>query len=280
MLGFFLMIRLFPAASIFWAERISPSVPGMLAALGGLFSFPLLEWMTGAACLLLIWGLFRKRLAKVLSCMVLILLLGWLSVWYPLYFLPQPAYAAGNAEIALLCEGLIDALNAHEDTFIPPGNLPAKFVRFPQWMDALGISGLCSFLTGEALISPDLSSVSLPFVAVHEYMHLRGHTGEGAANIAAWEECLSRGGAYAFSARIWALRYGMGILRQDAPALYEANMLRMSHETMQFYRQAGGAYVPPQQPLFLQKLYRVLGIESAISDYEILAPYLAAGFMG
>jgi hypothetical protein len=60
------------------------------------------------------------------------------------------------------------------------------------------------------------------------------------------------------------------------PALYEKNMLRMNHKTLQFYRQAGGAYLYESQDGFLQRLYAFLGIERQIQDYEILAPYLAA----
>lgn len=274
MLGLFLTIRLFPAASIFWAEAVSLPAMRILAGLGALFPFALLELMASAVCLLLPVSLFRKRFLKTVCSMLLILLLGWFAVWWPLYFLPQPAYSAGSEEISRTCEALISELNA--SSFSAPGDLPAKFIRFPQWMDALNISGICSFLTGEALISPDVPPVSQPFVAVHEAMHLRGYAAEGAANIAAWEECISRGGVYAYSARIWALRYCMGILRQAAPASYEANMLRMNHETLQAYRQAGGAYTAPAQPQFLQRLYASLGIERALQDYEILAHYLAA----
>ena len=134
-------------------------------------------------------------------------------------------------------------------------------------------------MTGEALVTPELDEASLPFVAVHEVMHLQGYAGEGSANIAAWEECMTRGGAYAASARIWALRYGMGLLRTNDQALYESGLLRMSHETLQAYRETGGAYTPAPQPVFLSRLYAFLGIESAARDYEILAPYLAAEYV-
>lgn len=277
MLGLFLMIRLIPAVSIFWAKRISLPLLGGLSAIGDSFPFALLEWMTGAVCILLAVSLLRKRLIRAICSIGLALVLGALAVWYPLYFLPQPVYTAGTQEISTLCTSLIDELNAGETGFRTPDDLPAKFIRFPAWMDMLRISGLCSFLTGEALITPELEPVSQPFVAVHERMHLRGFAGEGAANIAAWEECLFRGGAYAFSARIWALRYGMGVLRNSAPALYEENMLRMNHETLQFYRQAGGAYTPAPLPEFLRRLYAALGIEAPMQDYEILASCLAAG---
>lgn len=280
MLGLFLTIRLLPAFSIFWAERISLPLLNILSGIGKRFPFALLEWAVGTACVLLLISLLRRRLLRTLFGLGTAVLLIYLVAWYPLYFLPQPVYASTPQEISRLCEALIDGLNAYEDEFPVPDDLPAKFIRFPEWMDALRISGLCSFPTGEALVSPSLEPVSQPFVAVHEAMHLRGVAGEGAANIAAWEECIRRGGAYTRSAQLWALRYGMGVLRRDAAALYEANMLRMRHVTLQHYREAGGAYTPVPPPAFLRSLYATLGIETAMQDYEILAPRLAAEYAG
>ena len=276
MLGSFLMVRLFPAFSIFWAKQFSLPLLALLAGAGELLPFALLEWVLGGVCMLLPTSFFRRR---VLSGIALAVLLACLAVWYPLYFLPQPEVSAENEAVARMCEALIDQVNAYDDAYSLPGDLPAKFIRFPQWMDALNIAGLCSFLTGEALVSPELDAASLPFVAVHESMHLRGIAGEGAANIASWEECMARGGVYAASARIWALRYGMGLLRENDHARYEACLLRMDHEALQTYREAGGAYTPATQPVFLYRLYTFLGIENVVQDYEILTPWLAAKYM-
>ena len=279
MLGLFLAIRLLPAFSISWAERISLPLLEQLAGMSSLFSFALLEWVWGAACIAMLISFFRRRLLKFLSDVILAVLLCCLVVWYPLYFQPQPDIATGNTAIARLCERLIDETNICENEFSLPADMPAKFIRFPQWMDTMGITGICSFLTGEALVTPLLDDISLPFVAVHENMHLQGHAGEGAANIAAWEECIALGGTYAASARIWALRYGMGILHENDHVLYESSLLRMNHKTLQAYREAGGAYTPVQLPEFLRRLLAFLGIETAVQDYETLAPYLAAEYM-
>lgn len=280
MLGLFLMIRLFPAISIFWAEYISLPLLELLSGIGSLFPFALLEWIMGAVCIMLLISLFRRKLFQALFSIIISALLSCLVVWYPLYFPAQPDYTSTPHEISRLCESLIDELNAYEDDFHVPDDLPAKFIRHPKWMDMLRISGLCSFPTGEALISPGLEPISQPFVAVHEYMHLRGFAGEGTANIAAWQECVNRGGAYTHSARIWALRYAMDILRRDESALYQMNMLRMNHETLQYYREAGGAYSPIPLPGFLRNLYKALGITASMQDYEILAPWLAAEYPG
>lgn len=277
-LGLFLAIRLFPAFAIFWGKQISLPLLDILERIGTCTSFVLLEWMLGAICTLLLLALLRRKLLKAISSLAIAGLLVYLAIWYPLYFLPRPTHAATPHQIAQLCSSLIDQLNASELSFPDADDLPAKFIRFPEWMNALNITGLCAFPTGEALITPELESVSRPFVAVHEYMHLQGYAGEGAANIAAWEECMAQGGVYADSARIWALRYGMGMLRRDAVDFYDAAMLRMNHETLQFYRQAGGAHSLVPHAKFLSKAYTALGIETALLDYEILASYLAAQY--
>jgi len=113
-------------------------------------------------------------------------------------------------------------------------------------------------------------------VAVHESMHLRGYAGEGAANIAAWNECMARGGAYAESARLWALRYGMGMLQREAPDMHDAALQAMNADTLRVYRECGGAYPEIAIHPLLRRIYAFLGIEKQTSDYEILALYLAA----
>ena len=134
MLGLFLMIRLVPAVSIFWAERISLPLLGLLARMGGLFPFALLEWGLGGMSALLLTGLLQRKRLKFLSFAILAALLCCLAVWYPLYFRPQPVYTAGNEAISRLCERLIDEANAYEGAYTPPADLPAKFIRFPEWM--------------------------------------------------------------------------------------------------------------------------------------------------
>jgi len=59
-------------------------------------------------------------------------------------------------------------------------------------------------------------------------MHLAGVADEGEANIAAWESCQAAGGAFADSARLWALRYAMGMLCQEDPDAW-----RQAHEKME-----------------------------------------------
>lgn len=272
----FLCLRFAHGFGAVWSRMISLPVLRILAVWGGSVPFVLLEWGFAGICVFLLLRLVQRRFLRSFACMALGLVIGFLALWYPLYFTGQDEYTADASRIASLSDQLIDELNASSLAFDEMDDPPAKFVRFPGWMDMLGVSGICSFLTGEALISPELPPASIPFVAVHERMHLQGHAGEGDANIAAWRDCMARGGVYADSARLWALRYSMGMLKRDAYDLYEGCLARMNYRTLQFYREAGGAYSPAPLSAFLQRLYAALDIETAMQDYEILAPYLAA----
>lgn len=276
LLGIFLILRLFPAVAGFWAQRISLPLLEILSGIGGSFSFALLEWLVCIFILILVLAPLRRRFFRCITTAMLAALMMSVLVWYPLYFQPQDAYSADINDIYVYSRRLIGEINASPADFELPDDLPAKLVRFPFWMNALDISGVCSFLTGEALVSPDTPSAALPFVAVHENMHLRGYAGEGAANIAAWRECMSRGGAYEASAKIWALRYGMGILQRKSRPLHDAALSAMALETFRVYRECGGAYPNISMRPLLRRVHTFLGIETQTQDYEILAAYLAA----
>ena len=141
----------------------------------------------------------------------------------------------------------------------------------------MNLSGFYSFITGEAFIAPDLPRASLPFVAVHEAMHGEGIAGEGEANIAAWARCMELSGAYADSARLWALKYAMAALYAADPALYAARRREMSSACFELYRQVGGG--PIRQVTYAsgaQAAFSAMGAGTAAGDYEILAVYLAS----
>lgn len=272
------LLRFLPGFAEIWAAVLSRPALRFMADFSNNLPFVLLEWFAAACGILLCIALIRGTFLKCAGRMILCFSAAFFALWYPLYAGDIPVPKATPAQIHTLCNELIDALNGSEVNFENTETLPAKYARFPVWMDAMNISGFCSFLTGEALVAPDLPAASLPFVAVHEDMHLHGHAGEGAANIAAWEKCMSLGGAYADSARIWTLRYGMGMLRREAPELYDGCLVRMDENVLWHYRAAGGAYTPEAPGKFLSFFCRLLGVGAQMQDYEILAPYLAVGF--
>ena len=202
-----------------------------------------------------------------------------------------PARAATDAEappaptaaqLERLCGELVDALNASPLIFPDRAEtlraaprvagLPGcavKAARYPEWMRAAEISGLFVPLTGEALVDAGEPAPLVPFTAVHELTHLSGIADEGAANIAAWERCLSAGGAFADSARLWALRYALGLLRRSDSSAWLRSRAKMEGALERTFQFCGGEISADQTPpgLFPLSLSR--------GSYADLARYLA-----
>jgi len=269
----------------FWQRCIS--LPGLrlLHAIGSSLPFSLLEW---GAISFVVWilgrflfSLYRCRLHRALAglirqiaALLLALILCALWLWLPLYAHPIQVLPADNVAIAACSLRLIDELNIAEPDFSSlPEDLPAKYAAFPFWMDGLNISGLYAFFTGEALISPDQPACALPFTAVHESMHSLGFADEGSCNIAAWNQCMHLGSLYADSARLWALRYCLGILHSSDPAAAQTCRQQMNPRTAALYREIGGDYRPPT-PSGILAAFAPQGA-SPTGNYEILAHWLA-----
>ena len=228
---------------------------------------PALRWLRGAG-----WTVLT--LAALLS-------LTWLpALCQPVEAPPTPS----PDRLEWLCEELIRALNASPLDFPPPAEslrrapeaagLPGcavKAARYPEWMRAASVSGLFVPLTGEALADADAPAALVPFTAVHELMHLQGVADEGAANIAAWERCLEAGGPFADSARLWALRYAMGLLlRADADAWQRARD-KMKDPLAQVWHLSGGEVLSRTAAAGFPRLSPARG------DYAALAGWLAEG---
>ena len=240
----------------FWAKHFSKQALRILNAIGGALPFSLLEWGLLA---LLLWILLRPHRFRRLFTLLLSMLMMYVFIWLPLSVQAKPDYDASDAQIGVSCTALIDILNDSAPDFSRlPDDLPAKVCAFPFWMRALRLSGFYSFFTGEALISPDVAACAAPFTAVHEVMHGSGIADEGACNVAAYEDCMSRGGVYADSARLWALRYAMGQVRNADYDAYYRLLCRMNARIYTLFREIGGA------------------ICESGGNYEILASYLAA----
>lgn len=277
-----------PAFAEAWSARVSIPALRALSSLSMPLPFSLLEW--GLAALAALWTLsllinlrrsaarailsFLRRAAGLLTAAAL----AFIALWLPLYHASAaPAFTANADQLAASCEALIAQLNECAADFDRlPADLPAKPAAFPFWMDACNIVGFFSFPTGEALYAPDLPACAVPFVAVHERMHALGHAGEGEANIAAWNECVRRGGGYADSARLWALKYSMGLLVETDYAAYARCRNLMNPRVYQAYRSIGGGGRTHPERGAAQALFAALGVGDAANDYEILAHYLAS----
>lgn len=188
---------------------------GLLHRLTAKVPFPILEPLALGVLLMP-----RRRWA--------VLILGvFMVLWAPRYFIPVGEYGVPE-DVEGLCIRLIEDLNqaplAFDEPFDTAGEAAGmpwarvKPARYPEWMRALGLAGLFSPWTGEALVDPGAPTGYLPFTCVHELMHLKGIADEGQANIEAYRACVTYGGMYADSARLWALRYGLGHLSEGERA--------------------------------------------------------------
>ena len=221
------------------------------------------RWVKGATRTVLVLGM-------------LLALLWGPALMQPVEGVPEP----GDAQLAWLCGELIDTLNTSRLSFpAPAGSLrlapvvagmpgcAVKAARYPEWMEAAGICGLFVPLTGEALVDAAAPAPLIPFTAVHELTHLAGIADEGAANIAAWERCLAEGGAFADSARLWALRYAMGLLYERDPGAWRQLGAKMEGPLKQTFHECGGETARPASGRLRHPLNH--------GDYATLACYLA-----
>ena len=200
------------------------------------FPFPLLEPLALAVPII---ALVRRRMARALLAIAGIYAL----LWYPAYWAEAPEVfpIADAAALETLCGDLTDRLKGPAPDLDGTAEaLPVKLARYPEWMSALGIAGLFSPWTGEALADPEAAPEARPFTCVHELAHLEGIADEGAANLAAWEKCLNAGGPFADSARLWALRYAMGQLCQQDEGAWLAARRRMGEGLLETFIQCGG----------------------------------------
>ena len=227
---------------------------GLLHRLTARVSFPILEPLALGVILLP-----RRRWALILVGMLMVL-------WVPRYCIPVEEYEV-LGDIEGLCIQMIEVLNQAPLVFDEPfdtagevAGMPwarVKPARYPEWMRALGLAGLFCPWTGEAVADPSAPPGYLPFTCVHELMHLRGIADEGTANIEAYKACLEGGGMYADSARLWALRYGLGHLDEEG----RDRVLRRANDRLYpFIRisEPGGLRVPRK-----------------LSDYDALLGWIA-----
>lgn len=274
---------LFPS---FWKEAVSLPYLRFMNPVGSSFPFVLLEWGAAAAAAWMgvsfIISIVRgkpliglKILLKRLLCILTAAALIFASIWLPLYENAEIVQAT-SVQLQACAEELIAVLNENPPDFSRmPDDLPAKTAAFPFWMRRLNILGFYSFFTGEAIISPDIPSPLVPFVAVHESVHGKGVADEGLCNIRAYEECLLRGGVYAASARIWALKYLLGELRMADYDAFAQCCGQMNADTRNLLQRSGGIYENAQNGI----LSVFSGGRNAMG-YEILAHHLAAEMDG
>ena len=265
------------------------SLPAMAALhrLTARFPFPVAEPAALVLIALPLPGLIRVVLRKqplrrwldALAAGGLLIAGALILLWAPACAMPaDPVPEPGATQLAWLCESLIESLNDAPLAFPAPADALAraplaaglpdcavKAARYPEWMDLIHAWGLFVPLTGEALVDAGEPAPLLPFTAVHELSHLSGIADEGAANVAAWNRCLAAGGAFADSARLWALRYAMGLLRREDEAAWLRASKNMKDALLRVYRDCGGE-AGPGHPRSVSLIR---------GDYAALACYLS-----
>ena len=87
---------------------------------------------------------------------------------------------------------------------------------------------------------------------------------------------MARGGAYAASARVWALKYSMAALLELDPESYDNCRARMNKTTYASYRQVGGGTRIQPHSSGIRAAFNALGVGEPAGDYEILAAWLAS----
>lgn len=206
------------------------SVPAMqfVARLSARATFPVAGPALAAACAL--FALLRRRAIVPLIAFFTAFAVMWLPCIAPLN--AQPA-AAAESSVRSLCAELVGELNASGRSIIPISemldaaqtvmNAPAapKAARYPEFLRAIKAAGIYIPITGEALVDVTRPDASLPFTAAHELAHMLGIGDETEANLAAYIACVAHGGAFAYSARLWALKYAMSRL-EDTEWIYGA----------------------------------------------------------
>jgi len=219
-----------------------------------------------------------RRWLSGLGAAALLLGGGLALLWAPARAIPAVTLPSPETGALIqLCQSLIDDLNASPLAFPDPAQTLArapevaglagcavKAARYPEWMRSCQAAGLFVPLTGEALVDASAPASLLPFTAVHELMHLAGVADEGAANIAAWRRCVAADEPFANSARLWALRYALGLLRQRDRASWRQARTKMEGALERAFLDCGGELPPARQAPGLR-----------VGDYAALVSCLA-----
>lgn len=283
-MAFLLACRTCAGFARVWQAAVALPTLRTLHRLTSLADFPALELLAAGLAALALSALVARRTRRMAALLAAVLA-GYALLWYPAYWAAPARQLPAPEAVRLdrVCANLINRLNREPFPLLSPqeaaaraggvAGLPrarAKLARWPGWMRALHISGLFSPWTGEAIVDPGAPPALVPFTAVHELMHLTGIADEGSANIAAYRRCVAAGGAFAASARLWALKYALSLLHRLDPAACLRVMERVDGDLAALCRPA--ARVPSP----LDGLCAALGIGEAASSYDALAAWLAA----
>lgn len=171
---------------------------------------------------------FSAMMAALIKPRFIALALIFCLSWVPPMAAPQRNIPeASQNDLRNLCHILTEDLNAMGRIVPDPDealtiaqrvmNSPSapRAAYFPGIMRRLSLAGIYIPVTGEAIIDTSRPAAGLIFTAAHELAHMQGIACETYANIAAYEACVSNGGAAEYSAKIWALAYALSRLEDE-----------------------------------------------------------------
>ena len=311
--SFILIMRLFPDFAEIWSYSFVFPVTKTISGISSTTSIVILELSIVIIVSLNIIGLLcgfitviikhdMKKLANALYRLLIILfsiIMLYSMIWYPVYFSGCSTYSIPDScpdySIEKMCASLIDDLNSFEPVDSSANEILSiasqameiefsgrsclKAARYPEWLRFFNLSGFYSPWTGEAIVDTSLNCIaSLPFTAIHELMHLNGFADEGQANISAYETCLNIGDDFEYSAKLWAIKYGFGLIDSGSTRKQLSSMMSDSL-FIDFVRIGGTAYSNDSSDNFSVIVLDALGIRNAVGDYSALARYLAADYL-
>ena len=287
--------RLFPALPDFWLGAVFSPVARALSRVSGAVPFPIAEPLFVLVAAAAVFLAFRSRrgLCLLLSCVFAVCALFWAPAYFatPLH----PVSGAADREALIRASAkLIDELNGYGAFSMPDDlaegalevalnvDLPAKVVaapklaRYPEWMKLGSLAGLYVPWTFEALVNPAAGAPGVPFTAVHELMHLGGVADEGQANILAYIACEKHGGAFAHSAKLWALKYALQALRELDAGAWTDLIVDLSDSARSDFHEINGFAIGAtvRKGRAVEAFLRVNGMAEKTESYGALANYL------
>lgn len=288
------LARLFPSFADFWLKNVIAPVNGFMGSIVGMAPIALVELFAGAVLLLVLWIVFFGR-AKGISILLSLVFCIYTVLWVPVYFAESAhPYASGKSvteeQLVKLSAELIAELSSQPVPEVPENareiareamakldlpvkaNASYKVARYPEWMQKMRLAGIYVPWTFEAVVN--FSGVNALFTACHELAHLGGIADEGQANIAAYLACQEAGGAFAYAAKLWALRYALPMLRETDMETYRETVYTIPDNLMALLRSIGAFSSATKSDFAHQAFLSMNGIAHASENYDELIGWL------
>lgn len=269
------------ALSAFWVRSVISPAGTLISRFTNIFRFPLAEVLAAIVIGMLLMCLITLKFRQFVN-ILLVMLWMYTAMWYPVYFSARAEVEHADDEaLYASCAALIEELNdkgrvdcyAESMLYTAPevmdADIPVKATRYSEVFDACSLAGFYSPFTNEAIVNADAPACALGFTACHELAHSKGIADEALANAEAFEHCVSYGGAFEYSAKLWALKYTVEELNDEKPLIalnreILADLMRLGVDT-QHCNDTGAMDI----------VLNLIGIRAPARNYAYLASYAA-----